>query len=225
MKVNGPNYLSDMRPDFSPREIDCGRLPAYQYQGNLTSELDSCNITPKDAIALFEDMLVIRELEEMELAGVAASAPGARANRFEHRAAAKLDWDRPQRAIMAELLLRGPQTIGELRGRASRMAAFESPPIVGNVLQSLAEHDPPWVVELPREPGRSATRWAHRLCPDSEAPPVSAAAGPAEPPTAATAAGPQTAELEQRITRLETTVQAVQEKLARLEAKVTSRLP
>ena len=60
-----PNYLSDTRPDFTPFEIDCGRIPAFQYHGTLQSELKAERLTPQHAVAMLENMLMIRELEEM----------------------------------------------------------------------------------------------------------------------------------------------------------------
>jgi 2-oxoisovalerate dehydrogenase E1 component len=58
-------FLSDQRPQFEPFEIDCGKIPAYRYSGDLKSELKSKSISPAEAVALLEDMLVIREFEEM----------------------------------------------------------------------------------------------------------------------------------------------------------------
>jgi 2-oxoisovalerate dehydrogenase E1 component len=58
-------HLSDMRPGFEPFEIDCGKIPAYRYHGTLASELKAKTISPAEAVALLEDMLVIREFEEM----------------------------------------------------------------------------------------------------------------------------------------------------------------
>ena len=58
-------YLSDSRPKFTPFEIDCGRIPAYRHKGSLKSELEARTITPGEAVAILEDMLIIRELEEM----------------------------------------------------------------------------------------------------------------------------------------------------------------
>jgi 2-oxoisovalerate dehydrogenase E1 component len=58
-------YLSNSRPKFTPFEIDCGKIPAYRYKGNLSSELKARTITTTEAVAILEDMLVIRELEEM----------------------------------------------------------------------------------------------------------------------------------------------------------------
>ncbi len=60
-----PNYLSDSRPKFAPFEIDCGKIPAYRYKGNVQSELDAKTLTRAEAVSILEDMLVIRELEEM----------------------------------------------------------------------------------------------------------------------------------------------------------------
>ena len=65
MKKKSPNYLSDSRPKFAPFEINCGKIPAHRYTGDLKSELKDKTITPEEAVAILEDMLVIRELEEM----------------------------------------------------------------------------------------------------------------------------------------------------------------
>ena len=59
------NYLSDMRPVFKPEMIDCGKIPAFQYAGNLASELKAQTITPATALDIYEDMLIVREVEEM----------------------------------------------------------------------------------------------------------------------------------------------------------------
>lgn len=60
-----PTYLSDSRPKFEPYEIDCGTIPAYRYKGNLATELKAKHLTGTEAVAILEDMLIIRELEEM----------------------------------------------------------------------------------------------------------------------------------------------------------------
>ncbi|MBP7638916.1 MAG: thiamine pyrophosphate-dependent dehydrogenase E1 component subunit alpha, partial [Kiritimatiellae bacterium] len=58
-------YLSNMRPEFKPEIMDCGRIPAFQYRGNLASELKAKTLTPAAALELYEDMLIVREVEEM----------------------------------------------------------------------------------------------------------------------------------------------------------------
>lgn len=60
-----PNYLNDIRPVFTPRKINCGTIPAYQYKGTLATELKAGNITKQQAIDILEDMLIVREFEEM----------------------------------------------------------------------------------------------------------------------------------------------------------------
>jgi 2-oxoisovalerate dehydrogenase E1 component len=60
-----PTHLSNMRPEFKPWTIDCGKIPAFQYAGNLKKELAAKTITKQEAINLLEDMLIIREFEEM----------------------------------------------------------------------------------------------------------------------------------------------------------------
>jgi len=58
-------YISDLRPEFKPFEIDCGKIRAYRYDGNLRTELITSSLNPQTAVALFEDMLMVREMEEM----------------------------------------------------------------------------------------------------------------------------------------------------------------
>ena len=58
-------YLSDMRPKFEPFVIDCGKIPAYNYKGGLSAEIKAGSIAAEEAVALLEDMMVIREFEEM----------------------------------------------------------------------------------------------------------------------------------------------------------------
>ena len=60
-----PVYLSNRKPRFEPFEVDCGKIPAYRYRGNLRQELDAGRIKAGEAVDLYEDMLTIREFEEM----------------------------------------------------------------------------------------------------------------------------------------------------------------
>ena len=60
-----PNYLSDLRPNFKPRTVKCGSIPVFQYAGTLAGELKARTITKAEAVNLLEDMLIIREFEEM----------------------------------------------------------------------------------------------------------------------------------------------------------------
>lgn len=163
---------------------------------------------------------VIHELQEMNLVSQASAALGARANRFAHEVRVQLGWDRPHQAIMAELLVRGPQTAGELRSRAGRLSPFDSLGAVSQVLSDLGGRENPFVLELEREPGRSATRFTHLLCPEDQIPKASqpAAVVQVSDPTPDPQSTARLEELERRLDRLV-------EKVARIEAKVNTRLP
>lgn len=130
---------------------------------------------------------------------------GARVERWEHNADRSWDLDAPARAIITELLLRGAQTPGELRGRGERMHPFASLGEVESTLCRLASGSEPLVVELPRAPGQKESRWAHLL---GDPPDLTAAAPP----------GPRVAggDLGERVARLEARVSALEELLTRL---------
>lgn len=97
---------------------------------------------------------------------VEKSGFGSRVPKYQHRFCNTeynaLQFTPQERAILCELLLRGPQTPGELRSRASRMAPFSDVTAVETALDSLANNPSgPYVVRLPREPGRRDSRYAH----------------------------------------------------------------
>ena len=89
-----------------------------------------------------------------------------RVTKFEHRLQEAFNFDRREIAILCELLLRGPQTPGELRSRAERMHRFDDLGQVQSTLQRLAQREPPVVKMLPRQPGTKEARYAHLLSGD-----------------------------------------------------------
>lgn len=140
---------------------------------------------------------------------------GSRVVKYTHRLTEMLGLDSAELAILCELLLRGPQTPGELRGRASRMHPFASPAEVRKVLQDLAARAPdPYVLELPRSPGRKENRFAHLLGdgPVLEAPP--------DPqPKAAGSARPNPSAGQQKIRVLEERIRELEGQIAKLRKK------
>ncbi|MBI1825973.1 MAG: DUF480 domain-containing protein [Planctomycetes bacterium] len=123
----------------------------------------------RDPVVEYSEAQVATALGDLihrKLAAQAPPEPGARANRFVHRAVEEFHWDRREQAIMAELLLRGHQTAGELRSRASRMTLFADIAAVLTTLEELQRREPQFVEELSREPGRSTTRFRHLLSND-----------------------------------------------------------
>ena len=121
---------------------------------------------------------------------------------------------------MAELLLRGPQTVGELRTRCARFIPFDDLEAVQIVLDHLAEYDPPFAKILPREPGQSAQRFTHLLYPNDESPqiPEQAATTSEESPSTSKLVENSSMDMfEKRLTELQNAVADIQERLQHLE--------
>jgi hypothetical protein len=137
--------------------------PDY-YPLTLNALLAACNqkSNREPVMELTEDAVrsALRSLEEKQLAGAARGE--GRVPRFEHRMEI-LNLGRRESAVLCTLLLRGPQTPGELRGRSERMHRMDELDEVQLVLQKLIEHDPPLAVLLPRQPGTKESRYADRL--------------------------------------------------------------
>ena len=140
------------------------------------------------------------------------SGVGSRVVKYTHRLTETLGVDTPELALLCELLVRGPQTPGELRGRASRMHPFASPAEVKLALDALAARQPdPYVVELPRAAGCKENRYAHALgaAPADWSAPLAPRAAPAPAPRPLPAG-------EERIRALEERLAAIEAQLAAL---------
>jgi uncharacterized protein YceH (UPF0502 family) len=117
----------------------------------------------------------LNTLEDLEL--VAPARDGGRAQRFEHRIRTVLQLRRDETAVLCLLLLRGPQTPGELRSRSDRMHSFDDLAQLQSTLDRLAARETPLVAILPKAPGSREARWMHLL---GDAP-AAAAQAPAAP--------------------------------------------
>jgi uncharacterized protein YceH (UPF0502 family) len=155
---------------------------------------------------------------------VQQDGPGQRVPKFRHQFKEKTACNTPEMVILAELMLRGPQTLGELRGHASRMHPLESLDMVRTVLQQLMARAPePMVMQIRPAPGSRAERYVQTLCPDLH--PIAddaTAAGvgavmPQSPETTGPAGAPS---LSQRITQLEDEVQTLRDALERLATQL-----
>ena len=102
-------------------------------------------------------------LTQWQLSAQSPPERGSRSNRFRHEVETRFGWESPERAIMGELMLRGPQTVGEIRTRASRMTNLGDIERVRQVLSELERAEQPMVKELSRQPGRSSTRFVQLL--------------------------------------------------------------
>lgn len=155
------------------------------YPMTLNAITAACNQkNNRDPVLELDEDAVWHSLEHLRHQGLVARVlppMGSRTDRFKHEVDAKWQLPKAQKAILTELLLRGPQTPGELRSRASRLYAFENLDAVTAAMDWLATQSPVWIMPLPRAAGQSAIRFRHCLYPAEEA----AAIGTGEPPAAA----------------------------------------
>jgi uncharacterized protein YceH (UPF0502 family) len=143
--------------------------PEY-YPLSLNALIHACNQkSNRDPLMNLEEGAVRRALRALGEQTLARSASGdSRVAKYEHRLADTFNFTRPETAILCELLLRGPQTPGELRSRAERMHPFEDLSVVQSTLKRLMEREPPLVKLLPRQTGNKEARYAHLLSGDVE---------------------------------------------------------
>jgi uncharacterized protein len=151
--------------------------PDY-YPLSLNSLVNACNqkSNREPVMNLDEDAVrgALRTLHDNSLAR-SVSAADSRVTKYEHRLQEAFNFDRREAALFCELLLRGPQTPGELRTRAERMHAFDDLSEAQSALQRLMNREPPLVKVLARQPGTKESRYMHLLSGDAQ--PVSSGAG------------------------------------------------
>jgi uncharacterized protein YceH (UPF0502 family) len=139
--------------------------PEY-YPLSLNALVNACNQkSNRDPVMQLDEDAVrdaISALQERRMAGPAGGAD-SRVTKYEHRLQEVFNFTRPELAVVCVLLLRGPQTPGELRGRTERMFRFETLDDVQSALQKLAQREPSLVKMLPRQPGTKEARWADLL--------------------------------------------------------------
>jgi len=145
--------------------------PDY-YPLSLNALVNACNQKSNRDPVMDADESAVREalysLGEKGLAGPVSSAD-SRVTKYEHRMQEVFNFTRRESAIICVLLLRGPQTPGELRGRTERIFRFDDLADVQSTLQKLARHEPPLAKMLARQPGTKEARYVHLLAGDAEA--------------------------------------------------------
>jgi uncharacterized protein YceH (UPF0502 family) len=189
--------------------------PDY-YPLSVNALANACNQknNREPVMNLEEDAIrqALRTLNEKGLAGAAGGAD-SRVTKYEHRLQEAFNFTRPEIAVLCVLLLRGPQTPGELRGRTGRMHSFEELSDVLSGLQRLMQREPPTVKILPRQPGTKESRYMHLLCGDVEG-------STSMPEYHATVS--QSAADSERLARLEAEVEDLRKELAELKEQVES---
>src|SRR5438309_1657125 len=142
--------------------------PEY-YPLSLNALVNACNQkSNRDPVMNLDEGAVREALHSLEGQALVRSVSPAdsRVTKYEHRLQEAFNFYRHETAILCLLLLRGPQTPGELRSRSERLHAFDDLGAVQSSLQHLMTREPPLVKALPRQPGTKETRYVHLLSGD-----------------------------------------------------------
>lgn len=197
--------------------------PEY-YPMTVNALVNGCNQKnnrdPQTSYQTFEVEGALRSLYVKKLA-TNTNAHG-RSLKWLHRLDEVLGLERDELAILAELLLRGPQQTGELHKRAQRMcSAIASPEHAAQVLERLGQKEPPYVSCLGRRSGERAARWGHTLAPEDEVAEDASSApitssDPSPPPSSAPVSAPTAPPSSSDLEALEARVAALEEQMRRL---------
>src|SRR5215470_2120361 len=185
--------------------------PDY-YPLSLNALVNACNQkNNREPVMNLDEDAVRKALDGLQSHRLAGPARGAdsRVTKYEHRIQEAFNFTRGETAILCVLLLRGPQTPGELRGRTERMFRFEHLDDVQSTLQRLIEREPPLVAMLQRQPGTKESRYMHLLSGHVE--PVALPARPVHDD-----AGGGTSRLEEEFEKLRGELEEVKRQLADL---------
>ncbi|MCP5270203.1 MAG: YceH family protein [Burkholderiaceae bacterium] len=171
------------------------------YPLSLNALVAGCNQkTARQPVIEATDAEVLTAVDGLKALSLVFEGSGSRVVKFEHNTARVLGVPGAAVALLAVLMLRGPQTAAELRLNCERLHRFADISSVEGFLDELATKDPPRVVKLPRGPGEREARWAHLLCGEVAMPAVTSAAVPAVAAGASVAAG-ELAALKAEVTR------------------------
>jgi len=140
------------------------------YPLSLNTLVAGCNQkTTRDPVMNASDADVLAAVDGLKSMSLVFEGSSTRVTRYEHNAARGLNVGNNAVALLAVLMLRGPQTSAELRANAERLHKFADIAAVESVLEELAERFPPRAVKLARNPGEREARWAHLLCGEVQA--------------------------------------------------------
>ena len=187
--------------------------PDY-YPLSLNALVNACNQkNNREPVMNLEEGAVRDALNGLHDDGLAGPASGAdsRVTKYEHRLQETFNFTRGETAVLCVLLLRGPQTPGELRGRTERMHRFEDLDAMQASLQRLMQREPPLSVVLPRQPGTKESRYAHLLSGEVEA---------GELPAVRVATPPSSSADGERVSRLEEAVAALKDEVGGLKQQL-----
>lgn len=181
------------------------------YPLSLNALQAGCNQkTSRNPVLEAGEAEILQAIDNLKAAGLVREVSGSRVSRFEHQLEKTVGVPTQASALLTVLMLRGPQTAGELRLNCDRLHRFADISSVEAFLEELAGRPQPLVVELPRLPGARENRWMHLL---SGEPAIDSA-----PPAVNAAAGADMEALKARVATLEAEVAELRAMLAALGA-------
>lgn len=136
------------------------------YPLSVNALVTGCNqLTGRDPVMSLSEATVLATLNRLAERGLVTQRhqAGARVVKWEHQIRLRHSLTPPMQAVLAILMLRGAQTVGEIRARCERMHAFASPAEVEDVLERLSDKYPPMVLQLPKAPGTKEARYTHLM--------------------------------------------------------------
>jgi len=182
--------------------------PDY-YPMSVNSLMAACNQkTNREPVSEYDEETVREGLGALEERNLAEPRYDSRVPKYAHRASFELNLNNRELALICVLLLRGPQTLNELRDRTQRMYAFDDLDAVENSLRKLSERETPMTVFLGKQPGQREPRWMHLMGGPVSAETLSHLAEPA------THRAARTEDLEIRLNTLEAELHQLKEQFA-----------
>ncbi len=147
--------------------------PEY-YPLTVNALTNACNQkSNREPVVTYDARTVLRTVENLRGKNLTMMVTGAgsRAAKYKHTFARRFQFNEKEVAALCVLMLRGPQTVGEIRGRSGRLYDFQDLAEVENTLNGLINRgEGAYVLQLPRQPGRKESRYAHLLCGEVEIP-------------------------------------------------------
>ena len=194
--------------------------PEY-YPLSLNSLTNACNQkSNRDPVLVLAEEDVVRALDSLRFKQLAVlSADGGRVPKYRHLLAEKMGLMPAEQAILCELLVRGPQTVGELRTRGERMHPFADLAAVEEVLQELIQRECPLITLLPRQPGRKEGRYAQLFSGMPESGEEGSEARPEAARVRVVAENERIAKLEEEVAALRGEVAALQQQMVEFKAQ------